>query len=98
MLARREQRQAAVNSSQKQAPTAEESARKWAEFRKRQKQAPTAEESARKWLEFTERQAQANHSQTPSEERSRERGFGENADDDDQGSKTDRSRDNDYGL
>ena len=71
---------------------------KWLEFRERRDQAPTTAESARKWLEFTERQAQANHSQTPSEERSRERGFGENADDDDQGSKTDRSRDNDYGL
>jgi hypothetical protein len=89
---------AELRKRQQQAPTAEESARKWAELRKRQQQAPTAEESARKWLEFTERQAQANHSQTPSEERSRERGFGENADDDDQGSKTDRSRDNDYGL
>jgi hypothetical protein len=90
------------NESQKQAPTAEESARKWLEFSESQKQAPTAEESARKWLEFTESRKQADPAQTSTEERSHEHGFGGNADDDDDdddhGGKTDRSRDNDYGL
>jgi hypothetical protein len=87
---------------QKQAPTAEESAKKWLEFSERQKQAPTAEESARKWLEFSESQKQTDPSQTSTEKRSDEHGFGGNADanddDEDHGRKTDRSRDNDYGL
>jgi hypothetical protein len=94
-LADRNARSLGQNSS---SATAADSARRWLEFSERQKQAPTADESARKWMELRERQAQASHSQTPSEERSHERGFGGNADDDDQSSKTDRSRDNDYGL
>jgi hypothetical protein len=36
--------------------TAEESARKWLEFRESQKEVPTAEESARKWAEFRQSQ------------------------------------------
>jgi MobA/MobL family len=109
----REQRQAATKAAQEStladrnarslgqnssSATAAESARKWLEFRERQKQAPTAQESARKWLEFRARQKQANHSQTSSEERSHERGLDGNADDDDQRRKTNRSRDEDYGL
>jgi hypothetical protein len=80
---------------QKQAPTAEESVRRWLEFKERQKPDPTAEESARKWREWREQQAHMNHSQTPP---SHDRSLGENAADDDRGSKTDRSHDNDHGL
>jgi hypothetical protein len=89
----REQRQAAAKAAQ-ESTLADRNARSLDQ----NSSSATAEESARKWLEFSERQEQANHSQTAPEERSHERGLGGNADDDDQGTKTDRSRDNDYGL
>jgi hypothetical protein len=82
-----------LRESQKPAPTAEESAKRWLELRNSQKAAPGAGESAGK----REHEGQVANSMAAAEERSHERGRAENVDDDGQGRKGDRSHDHDYG-
>lgn len=78
-------------------PTAEESARRWMEYRERHGPGPSAEESARNWLAFRERQGL---SDTPQSAAKRSYGEGHqsasNSNDDDEDDRK-RRRQRDYG-